>query len=226
MRVMITALRAVVLAVVALAFAGAAMAEAPKAAAKDDGHATAKADAKKDDGHGHGEKKGGLSFAALERYDLGIFTLIVFGLLCAILFKFAWPKISEGLAKREANIAAVRDEAVKAKQDAEETRAKLQADLASAQDRIRAMMDEARRDADALRAKEREAGVKEAAAERDRAKREIESAKDAALADIYQQAVELATKLSSKTLARTVTADDHKRLLDESLAELKRSASA
>ena len=64
------------------------------------------------------------------------------------------------------------------------------------------------------------------AAERDRAKREIESAKDAALAEIYQQSVELATKLSAKTLARKISADDHRQLLDESLAELKLAAKA
>jgi F0F1-type ATP synthase membrane subunit b/b' len=44
------------------------------------------------------------------------------------------------------------------------------------------------------------------------------------LADLYQQSVELATKLSAKTLGRNITADDHRRLLDESVAELKQSA--
>ena len=48
-------------------------------------------------------------------------------------------------------------------------------------DKIRGMMDEARRDAESLRAAERAAGQKEASDERDRAKRDIESAKDAAL---------------------------------------------
>ncbi len=88
------------------------------------------------------------------------------------------------------------------------------------------MMDEARREAEVLRTKERETGAKEAAAERERAKREIESAKDAALVDIYQQSVELATKLSAKTLTRHISADDHRKLLDESLAELKQVTKA
>ena len=104
--------------------------------------------------------------------------------------------------------------------------AKLHSEFAAAQDKIRAMMDEARRDADVLRAKERETGAKEAAAERERGKREIESAKDAALADIYQQSVDLATKLSAKTLSRHISVDDHRMLLDESLAELKQATKA
>lgn len=161
-----------------------------------------------------------LDFTGFRRYDLGIYTLIVFGLLMLVLSKFAWPKISEGLKKREASIIGARDEAQQALRDAEELRVKLQKDLTETQLKVRDMLDEARRDADALRTQEREAGAREAAAERDRAKREIEAAKDVALDEIYKQAVDLATTLSAKTLSRQISADDHRRLLDESLAEL------
>ncbi len=175
--------------------------------------------------HGHGEKKkGGLDFTGFKRYDLGIYTLIVFGLLLLVLSKFAWPHIAEGLRKREAVILGARDEAAKTKAEAEELRARLQKDFAEAQDKVRAMLDEARRDADALRATEREAGARDAQAERERAKREIEAAKDVALDEIYRQAVDLATTLSAKTLSRQITADDHRKLLDESLAELRQGA--
>ncbi len=183
------------------------------------------AHAKADAGHGHGEKKGGLSFLQLERYDLGIFTLVVFGLLVLVLSRTAWPAITEGLAKREASIKGARDEALAAKAEAEALREKLKSDHAAAQGEIRALIEEARRDADALRASEKEAGTKDAAAERERAKREIEAAKDVALNDIYKQAVDLAALMSSKTLGRSITADDHRQLLDASLAELKQAAS-
>jgi F-type H+-transporting ATPase subunit b len=174
--------------------------------------------------HGEPKQEGGLSFLDLQRYDLGIFTLIVFGLLCLILSYTAWPKIREGLAKREADIFNARDEALKAKKEAEDLRAELKAAHAKAQDEIKALLEEARRDAAALRATEKQAGVKDAAAERDRAKREISAAKDAALSEIYETAVGLATNLSAKTLGRSITADDHRKLLDESLAELSAAA--
>jgi F-type H+-transporting ATPase subunit b len=169
---------------------------------------------------GHGESAGGLSFLQLERYDLGIFTLIVFGLLLLVLQRFAWPQISEGLKKREESISGARDEAQKVLKDAEDLRARLKEDLAKAQDQVRAMLDEARRDADALRQREKETGLKEAQAERERARREIESAKDSALKEISQQAIDLAALMSSKALQRQITPDDHRRLFDESLAEL------
>ena len=175
------------------------------------------------DTHAGEKKEGGLSFLALERYDLGIFTLIVFGLLCFILMWFAWPKISEGLAKREAAIAGARDEAIQARKDAEDIREKLKVEFALAQDKIRAMMDEARRDADALRVKEKETGVAEATAERKRALADIETAKQHALAEIQQQAIQLASLMSTKAVRRSITADDHSRLLAESLDELRKT---
>src|SRR4029450_6666981 len=41
---------------------------------------------------GHGNKSGGVGFAGI-RYDLGIYTLIVFGILMFVLSKYAWPHI-------------------------------------------------------------------------------------------------------------------------------------
>lgn len=170
-----------------------------------------------------GGDKHPLDFTSFRRYDLGIYTLIVFGLLMLVLGKFAWPKIAEGLKKREAAIHGAREEALQVKAEAEEVRAKLQKEYAEANEKIRVMLEEARKDADALRVAQQEAGARDAAAERDRAKREIEAARDVALDQIYSQAVELATTLSAKTLARQISADDHRRLLDESLAELRQA---
>jgi len=127
------------------------------------------------------------------------------------------------LAKREASISGARDEAIQARKDSEDIREKLKAEFAVAQDKIRAMMDEARRDADALRVKEKEAGVAEATAERKRALADIETAKQQALAEIQHQAIQLASLMSTKAVRRSITADDHSRLLAESLDELKRT---
>jgi F-type H+-transporting ATPase subunit b len=175
--------------------------------------------------HGH-EEKGKLDFTGIKRYDLGIYTLIVFGILMFVLAKFAWPHIREGLDKREVNIRSVLDQAKQSQMDATAllASAKKQMDDGAAQ--VKAMLDEARRDADVLRAGEREAAVRDIAAEKDRAKREIAAEKDAILKDVYDQSVKLAALISEKALRRTVSVDDHRRLLDESLAELRSASKA
>ncbi|MBA4065253.1 MAG: hypothetical protein C0501_16380 [Isosphaera sp.] len=154
-----------------------------------------------------------------------VVTLVVFLGLLAILYRFAWGPIMKGLAAREQAQYQALEEARTAREEAAAMRAQLQAEMAKATDQVRALLDEARRDADALKASEREAGARDAAAERERAKREIDAARDAALKDIYDQAVRLAALMSEKALRRTVSAEDHRRLLDESIAELKDAAS-
>jgi len=171
----------------------------------------------------HGQQEDKLGFLGLKRYDLGIYTLIVFGLLVWIVNKYAWPYIREGLEKREANIRAALAEAQKERDEAKALLVQAKKQLEEAAVQVRTMLEEARRDAEALRAAEREAGAREAAAERERARREIAAARDAALAEIYDRAVELAAILSAKVLARNITPEDHRRLLDEAVAELQRS---
>ena len=55
---------------------------------------------------------------------------------------------------------------------------------------------------------------------REKAKRDIEKAKKAALGEIYAESVTLATRMAGKILQREVTAGDEKRMLEESLEEL------
>jgi F-type H+-transporting ATPase subunit b len=167
------------------------------------------------------EEKGGLSFLQLKRYDLGIWTLVVFLLLLAVLSKFAFPKIAEGLAKREAKIIGAMDEAAKLRADAEETRTRLQKEYAEAQDKIRAMIEDARKSAEAMHAQRQEEAARDASAKRAAAEREIEAAKASALEEIYRRAVDIATSLSAKTIRRQLSPDDHRRLLDEAIAETK-----
>jgi len=155
------------------------------------------------------------------RWDLSIYTLIVFLILLAIAAKFAWPAITAGIQAREDLIVQVRDEAMLARKEAEGIRAELAAKMGQAQDEIKALLDEARKDAERLRATEREIGQKEAAAERERAVREIEAAKGQAIAELYQRSVQLASLMAGKAIRREINPGDHARLIEESLAELK-----
>lgn len=153
-------------------------------------------------------------------------SLVVFVVLLGILTLTAWKPIIQGMKKREETIFGARDEALKVKHEAEELRAKLQAEFAAANDRIRAMMDEARKDADALKASEREVGKKEAATELDRARRQIAAETEAAMQALRQQAVELAGLMAAKAVRRNVSLGDQQALLAESLAELKTTVKA
>jgi len=155
------------------------------------------------------------------KWDLGLWTLVVFGLLILILRRVAWGPMLEGLKKREASIREAIDEAKRAREDAERLRLQFQSEMDKASDKVRALLDEARKEAqqaqDAMLAKART----EIQTERDRLRREIELAKDQALQELWHRTAQLAAQVSSKAIRRQLTTEYHRRLVDEAIAELR-----
>jgi F-type H+-transporting ATPase subunit b len=168
----------------------------------------------------HKEEKKAGEMAGLTRYDLGIWTLVVFGLLVFVLGKYAWGPIMNGLQKREDTIASHHSDAEKARAEAEKLLMEVKAQRAKASEEMAAIIAQARRDADAFRESEKTRTAGDIQGERDRLKREIETARDQALSEIWEKTVQLAALVSSKAIGRVVSADDHRRLIDDSLAEL------
>src|SRR5262245_50268704 len=74
------------------------------------------------------------------RYDLGIWTIVVFLGLFFILRKYAWGPMIEGLAKREENIKGALEEAKKARKEAENIQADLKKQFDGAAQKIAEMM--------------------------------------------------------------------------------------
>jgi F-type H+-transporting ATPase subunit b len=155
------------------------------------------------------------------RFDLGIWTIVVFVVLFLVLRRYAWGPMLKGLQAREKTIHNALDEAKKAQADAQRLRDQFQAEMNKAQEKVRDLLDEARREAEQLKTDMVSRARTEIQAERDRLRREIESARDQALQELWNQTALLATMISSKAIRRQLTADDHRRLVDEALAELK-----
>ncbi len=197
----------------ACAFSAASALAAPEAEHKADA-----AGAKKEGEHK--EEKDKTGFMGFKRYDLGVYTLVIFGLLVLILGKFAWKPIMDGLQKREDAISAARNEAEKAREDAEKLLLEVKAQRARGNEEVVALLAEARRDAENYRETERSRAAADIQADRERLKREIDTARDQALKELWEKTVQLAALVSSKALGRQISPDDHRRLVDEALVEL------
>lgn len=152
--------------------------------------------------------------------DLAIWTVVVFLILLVVLTKFAWKPLLEGLQQREKNIENALEEARKARDEAKELRDRYQKEMDNAHDTVRAILDEARRDAQNATEEMVAKARAEIQAERDRLRREIQTAKDQALQEIWNQTARLATDISARMLPRQLTPDDQRRLMDTALAEL------
>lgn len=167
----------------------------------------------------HGDASPALASPADLRFDLSIYTLIVFLILLAVLYKFAWAPIAAGLEKREQTIAKQIADAEHASAMAAKQLQEYERKLAAATEEARAIVTQARQDA--ITAKDKIVAEAQSAAskERDRAVAEIASAKNQALREIAQQSVSTAISLASNIIRREVKPEDHDKLIADSLSK-------
>jgi F-type H+-transporting ATPase subunit b len=169
----------------------------------------------------HGEASGADSNSVNKILDLAIWTVVVFVVLLWVLHKYAWKPMLTGLQKREDNIRSALDEAQKTRDEAHALRLQLQKDMSEAHAKATGIIDEARKvgqsAADEIAAKARA----EIQAERERLQREIEMQTTQAIQRIWSQAADLATLASAKALGKGISADGHRQLINDALAEIK-----
>lgn len=147
-------------------------------------------------------------------------TIAVFVGLLIILRATAWKPILNALKGREEAIRESIEAAGKAKAEAERTTHELEARIAEAQKQAAAQITQAKVDAVKVADGIKKQAEVEATQLKDRTVRDIEAAKQQALAEINAHAAELGTAIARKILQRQITVEDQNRLVDESLAQL------
>ena len=152
--------------------------------------------------------------------DLAVWSFAVFLALLALLTKFAWKPIMQGLEKREDGIARQIAETKASNEEAKRMLASYERRLSEASEEVRGMLEEARRDADTTRQSIVADARKAAEEELSRATREIQLAKDDALSQIAEKAGHLAVEVAGKFLRDKLGHDDQARLVRDSVASL------
>ena len=154
--------------------------------------------------------------------DLGniIWTLITFLAVVFVLGKFAWGPILRALQKRE---EFIRDSLRQAKEDREQAQVQLKEyteQLDKARADASAIVDEGRRDAEVVKRRISNEARAEADAMLERAKREITTARDSAVKELYQLTAKLSTDVAARVIRAELDAKAHERLIEESIEEL------
>ncbi|MEX2119472.1 MAG: F0F1 ATP synthase subunit B [Pirellulales bacterium] len=198
--------------------AAAAQAEAPAEpdhSAAGDAHGAA-GDAH--DEHGHLGMAGVSTDPSELKGDLAIYTFVVFLLLLLILWRFAWGPIAAGLDRRERRIAEQIAAAQRSHDEARVMLAEYERKLAKAQDEVRGIIDEARRDAQHTAQEIVEKARADAQTEVARGRREIETATAQALKELAETSANMAVDLAAKIIRTNLGAADHNRLVEEAMA--------
>ena len=174
-------------------------------------------------GHGEGEAR-----ISLFSGDIGVafWTVLIFVAVLMVLGKFAWKPLLASMQAREDFIADALQKARDERDLAEQRLAEYEQKLAAARAEASAIVEEGRRDAEAVKARieatAREEGDKMLA----RARREIGLASDKAVKDLYSTSARLATEMASRVLEREIRPADHERLLADALSELTEETQA
>jgi F-type H+-transporting ATPase subunit b len=152
--------------------------------------------------------------------SLAIWTLVVFVVLFLVLRRFAWQPLLGALHQREEHLEHCLLETERARNESEQLLAEHHRQLAAAADQVRALIEEARRDAQATADDILRKTQGEAEAARHRAEHEIAIARDQALVEIWSRTADLAVSVAGKVLARDLGPADHRRLVEQAIAEL------
>ena len=163
---------------------------------------------------------GGGNFLVSPELGLMIWALLAFGITLVLLNKLAFPRIAEALDRRRRAIEESIEAANQAKREADELL-----------EEYRARLREAREQADDIVVRARKAGENmaeetkaQASKQREEllaaARRDIEHETRRALDELRKEVADLTVLATEKITRKSLTQEDHRRLIEEALAEV------
>jgi F-type H+-transporting ATPase subunit b len=152
-------------------------------------------------------------------FDFGsaLCNILIFLGVFAILAKYVWPPILDGLKAREQKIHGDLVAAEKANQDARALLADYQNQLNEASNQVQTMLAGARKDAENAGQRIIDEAKSESDRQRARAMADIETAKRTALAELAEQTSAMAIGVAKQVVGRELNASDHADLIRQSL---------
>jgi F-type H+-transporting ATPase subunit b len=168
---------------------------------------------------GGGEEEGG-SFLVSPGLGLMIWTLIFFLATMWLLSKVAFPRIQAALDKRAKAISESLEAAERSKQESEKLVAEYRARLKEAREQADDIVGRARKAADSAKAQATEEGRSKREELVAAARRDIEAETRRSLERIRKEVADLTVLTTEKVARKSLSGEDHRRLVDEALAEV------
>jgi F-type H+-transporting ATPase subunit b len=166
------------------------------------------------------EKDSGGSFLVSPNLGLMIWTLVLFGFTMWVLSKVAFPKIQEALDKRANAIRESIEHAEKTREEADKILEEYRARLKEAREQADDIVVRARKSADAATAQATEDGRAKREEMLEAARRDIEAETRRSLERIRKEVADLTVLTTEKVAGKSLDDADHRRLIDEALAEV------
>ncbi len=149
--------------------------------------------------------------------DVAIWTAVVFLLVLAVLWKFAWGPLASGLDKRERHIADQIAQANNANQQAKQLLANYEKKLGDSQQEVRNILEKGRRDAELLGHEMIDKAKADAKVEGERMLKQIDAATTTAIKELADRSAALAVELAGKIVRAELKAKDHAQLIEQAV---------
>jgi F-type H+-transporting ATPase subunit b len=173
---------------------------------------------------GGGEEESGGSFLVSPELGLMIWTLLLFGVTLLILNKLVFPRISEALDRRSKAIEDSIEHAERTKREADELLEEYRARLREAREQAEDITARARKAADSLQDQAKADATKQREELLATTRRDIEAETRRAIDEIRKEVADLTVIATEKITRKSLTPDDHRRLIEEALGEVDFSA--
>jgi F-type H+-transporting ATPase subunit b len=160
------------------------------------------------------------NFLVSPNVGLMIWTLLVFGVSMWLLWRFAFPRISQALDRRQRAIEESIDTAERTRREADELLSEYRERLAEAREQADEIVARARRTGES--AEQEIIGAARSRREElmEQTRREIEVETRRAIQQIRAEVADLTVMATEKVTRKTLDEADHRRLVDEALSEL------
>jgi F-type H+-transporting ATPase subunit b len=155
---------------------------------------------------------------------LMIWTLIAFGVTLWVLRRYVFPQIQDQLDKRQRAIEETIDTAERTKKEAEQLLAEYRQRLEEARQQAEDIVTRARKAGDRHQEEVVAATSQKQQEMLDQARRDIETETRLALERIRKEVADLTVLATEKVTRKTLTSEDHQRLIQEALQEVDFSA--
>jgi F-type H+-transporting ATPase subunit b len=166
------------------------------------------------------------SFLITPNVGLMIWTLVLFGISMYILWKLAFPRISEALDRRQHAIEESIDHAERVRREADEVLDEYRERLREARTQAEQIIERARKAADVHERDTLEDARQRREQLMEQTRRDIEAETRRAIQEIRREVADLTVLATEKVTRKVLDEEDQRRLVEEALGELDFSALA
>ena len=149
-----------------------------------------------------------------------IWTIISFLVLVAILKTFAWGPLLHAIEEREAAMRREREQAEKARQEAERIQQEMAAQLAGIEAKAKELLSQAGKEGEVLRAKLKATAEEEVKALTEKTRAQLEEEKRRLVGELRKEVASLSVLAAERLIHKSIDAGVQKSVMDEFIKDL------